>query len=96
MEMALTETERRRGIQQAYNEKHGIIPKTIRKDVADVLEISSDSDDNVEHMDVSQMSRTEREKLIKKLTKEMKTAAKLLEFEHAAYLRDKISLLSLW
>ncbi len=95
MEMALTETERRRGIQQAYNEKHGIIPKTIRKDVADVLEISSDSDDNVEHMDVSQMSRTEREKLIKKLTKEMKTAAKLLEFEHAAYLRDKISLLSL-
>lgn len=71
MEMALTETERRRGIQQAYNEKHGIIPKTIRKDVADVLEISSDSDDNVEHMDVSQMSRTEREKLIKKLTKEM-------------------------
>ena len=95
MEMALTETERRRGIQQAYNEKHGIIPKTIRKDVADVLEISSDSDDNVEHMDVSQMSRAEREKLIKKLTKEMKTAAKLLEFEHAAYLRDKISLLSL-
>lgn len=90
MEMALTETERRRNIQQAYNKENGIVPETIHKEVADVLEISSESSD-LEHMNVSQLSFSERKKLINKLTKEMKTAAKLLEFEHAAYLRDKIS-----
>ena len=88
MERAITETNRRRGIQQAYNEAHGIVPKTIIKDVHDVLEISS------KHKDVDKnfrkMSRIEREQVIKQLSAEMRAAAKMLEFEHAAYLRDKI------
>ena len=88
MERAISETFRRRAIQQAYNEAHGIVPKTIIKDVHDVLEISS------KHKDVDKnfrkMTRLEREQVIKQLTAEMRAAAKLLEFEHAAYLRDKI------
>lgn len=86
MERAIKETQRRREKQEAYNIKHGIIPETIRKDVRDVLEISSKS----EQKSRKQMSRAEREILIKQLTAEMKAAAKILEFEHAAYLRDKI------
>ena len=86
MERAIKETQRRREKQEAYNAKHGIIPETIRKDVRDVLEISSKS----EQKSRKQMSRAEREILIKQLTAEMKAAAKILEFEHAAYLRDKI------
>lgn len=88
MEKAIKETERRRKIQNEYNEKHGIIPKTIVKPVRDVIEIRTK--DDVEKDFKRQMSRQEKEKLISSLTKEMKAAAKLLEFEHAAYLRDKI------
>ncbi|MBQ7547711.1 MAG: excinuclease ABC subunit UvrB [Clostridia bacterium] len=86
MESAIRETERRRSKQQAYNEAHGITPKTIRKDVRDILEISrSDKKEPGKRM-----SRVEKEKLIAALTAEMRAAAKILEFEHAAYLRDKI------
>lgn len=89
MERAITETERRRAIQMAYNEEHGIVPKTIIKDIRDVIEISSK--EKVESKTKSRrMSAKEKEELIIKLTEEMKTAAKMLEFEHAAYLRDKI------
>ncbi len=88
MKKAIVETNRRREIQQKYNDKHGIIPKTIVKDVSDVLEISTHTDDEFKNM--KQMSRAEREQMIKSLTREMRAAAKLLEFEHAAYLRDKI------
>lgn len=89
MERAITETERRRALQMAYNEEHGIIPKTIIKDIRDVIEISSK--EKVESKTKSRkMSVKEKEELIVKLTEEMKTAAKMLEFEHAAYLRDKI------
>lgn len=88
MEKAIKETERRRKIQKEYNEKHGITPKTIVKPVRDVIEIRTK--DSVEKDFKRQMSRPEKEKLIASLTKEMKAAAKLLEFEHAAYLRDKI------
>ncbi len=89
MERAMTETLRRRGIQQEYNEKHGITPTTIKKGVRDVLEISSSK--SVEKKVAGKsMSHREREELIAKLTAEMKNAAKILEFEHAAYLRDKI------
>ena len=88
MERAITETERRRRIQSEYNEKNGIVPKTIVKDVHDVLEISSKRTDVEKNF--KRMPRTEREKLIKSLTAEMQAAAKILEFEHAAYLRDKI------
>lgn len=88
MEKAITETERRRSIQQKYNEENGIIPKTITKKVSDIIEISSHDDEKLRSK--TRMSKAEREKLIAQLTKEMKAAAKLLEFEHAAYLRDKI------
>ena len=88
MERAIRETERRRQIQNAYNEEHGITPKTIIKDVRDVIEITPKQD--IEKS-AKQMSREQREQLIKRLTIEMRQAAKLLEFEHAAELRDKIS-----
>lgn len=88
MEIAITETERRRKIQQEYNAKHGITPKTITKKVSDVLEISTHANDSKKMK--KNMSKAEKAQLIESLTKEMKAAAKLLEFEHAAFLRDKI------
>ncbi len=87
MERAITETERRRQKQMKYNEEHGITPKTIVKDVYEIIEISAKTDDDKA---ISKMSRKEREAMIIRLTAEMKAAAKILEFEHAAYLRDKI------
>ena len=89
MERAITETERRRSIQMAYNEEHGIVPKTIIKDVRDVLEITS-KEKVEEKTKRKKLSAAEKNEMIEKLTAEMKNAAKLLEFEHAAYLRDKI------
>ncbi|MBR4361574.1 MAG: excinuclease ABC subunit UvrB [Ruminococcus sp.] len=89
MERAITETERRRALQTAYNTEHGIVPKTIIKDVRDVLEITSKPKVEAK-MSKKKLSASERQKLIDKLTAEMKNAAKMLEFEHAAYLRDKI------
>ena len=88
MERALRETERRRALQLAYNEEHGIVPRTIVKDVREVLEISTK--EKTEKKVHKQMNRQEREALIADLTAQMKEAARLLEFEHAAYLRDKI------
>ncbi|MBR2279729.1 MAG: excinuclease ABC subunit UvrB [Ruminococcus sp.] len=88
MKNAIVETNRRREIQKKYNEEHGIVPKTIVKEVSDIIEISTHSDDEFKNM--KQMSRKEKEQLIKNLQREMRAAAKLLEFEHAAYLRDKI------
>ncbi len=90
MERAITETERRRRIQMAYNEAHGIIPKTIHKDVREVLEISS-KETVEQETHAPKMSKKERQKLIATLTDQMKQSAKMLEFEHAAYLRDKIA-----
>ena len=87
MERAISETLRRREIQKAYNEANGIVPKTIIKDVRDVIEISRKADSE---KPVKQMSRMEKEMLIKRLNEEMKQAAKLLEFEHAAAIRDRI------
>lgn len=91
MERAIRETERRRCLQIAYNEEHGIVPKTIVKDVREVLEIASR--ENTEKATQKPLTRLEREALIRDLTAQMKEAAKLLEFEHAAYLRDKIKAL---
>ncbi|MGN1130147.1 MAG: excinuclease ABC subunit UvrB [Ruminococcus sp.] len=88
MKNAITETNRRREIQQSYNKENGIIPKTIIKEVNEILEISTHNDN--EFKNIKQMSRAQREEMISNLTKEMRAAAKLLEFEHAAYLRDKI------
>ena len=90
MEVALRETHRRRQIQTAYNEANGIVPKTIRKDVRDVLEISSGGDKKGRNAKGLRLTRGEREELIKQLTKEMRNASRLLEFEHAALLRDRI------
>ena len=91
MEAALFETDRRRTIQQAYNEAHGIVPKTIVKQVRESLEISSKPEEDKKKR--RRLSGTEREQLIDKLTREMKEAARLLEFEHAAFLRDRIEAL---
>ena len=90
MEAALRETDRRRQIQAAYNEKNGIVPQTIRKDVRDVLEISAGAGKNAKTAKGMRLTRAEREELIRQLTKEMKNASRLLEFEHAAILRDRI------
>lgn len=89
MERAIKETERRRALQITYNEEHGIIPETIIKDVHDVLEITSKK--KMEKSNKKKLSARERTELIEKLTVEMKNAAKMLEFEHAAYLRDRIN-----
>lgn len=89
MENAIMETERRRKIQLEYNREHGIIPKTIRKDIREVLEISSKAEVD-QKAGGKKLSAREKQDLIAKLTAEMKNAAKMLEFEHAAYLRDKI------
>ena len=88
MERAITETERRRAIQMAYNEAHGIVPKTIVKSIREGIEISDHKEN--EKLSGHRMSKAEREQLITRLTREMKEAARLLEFEHAAFLRDRI------
>ena len=90
MERAIQETERRRAIQQAYNKEYGIIPKTIKKDVSEILEISTHQEEDSAKKKQKKFSASERKRMIEQLTREMKDAAKLLEFEHAAYLRDKI------
>ena len=90
MERAITETQRRRDIQMKYNEEHGITPKTIIKKVADVIEITQHGEDGKREKLGKKLTKSEREHLINELTKQMKQAAKLLDFEQAAYLRDRI------
>ncbi|MGN0593858.1 MAG: excinuclease ABC subunit UvrB [Hominimerdicola sp.] len=91
MENAIRETERRREIQMKFNKEHGIVPKTIVKDIRDVIEISSKEEVEYSARQKNKLSKAETARLIDKLTKEMKEAAKMLEFEHAAFLRDKIA-----
>ena len=105
MEVAISETARRRAIQDAYNKEHGIVPKTVIKDIRDVIEIGAKEEDTrhkrkgtgidtVEDTAPAKkrkMSAKDREAMIEKLTAEMKQAAKELEFEKAAYLRDEIA-----
>ena len=88
MENAIRETERRRNIQIQYNSDNKITPKTITKEIRDVIEITPKTirDDNGK-----KLSKAEKKELIARLTREMKNAAKMLEFEHAAMLRDKIA-----
>ena len=86
MRGAIDETNRRREIQMRYNEENGITPESVRKKVADVIEIGK----KVKPESDKKLSRLEREKLIEKLTAEMRDAAKRLEFEQAAYIRDRI------
>ena len=89
MERAISETARRRAIQTQYNEDHGITPHSIIKDVRDIIEISS-KEDTQDRKSFKKLTRLEKDMIIQKLGREMKEAAKLLEFEQAAYLRDKI------
>ena len=93
MERAIAETNRRRKIQSDYNTTNGITPKTIVKSVRDLIEIGSSDEEKVTNKknNTAKMSKKEKDALIEKLTKEMKEAARHLEFEKAAFLRDKIS-----
>jgi len=100
MQAAIDETNRRRDIQQAYNEANGITPQTIKKSVRELIEIgkkeaASAPEKKVKDAlrDKSKLSAADRQALIEELTAEMKEAAKKLEFERAAYLRDKIKVL---
>ncbi len=92
MKAAINETNRRRGIQSAYNEAHGITPKTVEKRVRDVIEIGRRESREMTKLPSAKkkLSAPERERLIAELTAEMKDAAAKLDFERAAFLRDKI------
>jgi excinuclease ABC subunit B len=97
MQIAIDETNRRRAIQLEYNKKHGITPQTIRKAVRDVIEATRVAEDKTEYLvdqKIEKMTREERKELIQRLEKEMKEAAKALQFERAAELRDLIIELS--
>ena len=89
MEAAIQETKRRREIQNAYNETHGIVPKTIIKSVRDLIEISSPTAERKGRSGIK-MTKAEREREIDRLTKQMKEAARMMEYEYAAVLRDQI------
>ena len=92
MERAISETNRRRKIQQEYNEKHGLVPKTIIKEIRDVIEIGAKDKKALSGYvnGEKKLSRVERDRLIEQLSAEMKEAARKLEFEQAAYIRDRI------
>ena len=91
MARAIKETERRRKIQTEYNEKHGIVPQTVRKEVRSVIEITSKEDSAKAEKKAKKMTKAEKEAMIEKLTAEMKQAAAALDFEQAARLRDTIA-----
>ncbi len=90
MKNAMDETERRRGIQDAWNKAHGIVPQTIRKDVREVLEISKREEESARRRGKRKLSERERDEQIRRLEKEMQEASRMLEFEYAAILRDRI------
>ncbi|GGE36469.1 UvrABC system protein B [Pullulanibacillus camelliae] len=94
MELAIDETKRRREIQEAYNKKHGITPQTIQKDIYDIIKATHAAEEVEEYTETqpvfNQMSKKEREQTIANMEKEMKQAAKDLDFERAAELRDII------
>jgi excinuclease ABC subunit B len=90
MERAISETNRRRKIQDDYNKAHGIVPKTVVKGIRDIIDMSAKEDKAEKKAKNKKLTAKEREALIEKLTREMKDAARQLEFEKAAYLRDEI------
>lgn len=98
MERAISETNRRRRIQHEYNEKHGITPHTVVKGIRDIIDISARSDDGADAIrgakrsraEAKKMTKSEREATIERMTRQMKEAARSLDFELAAFLRDRI------
>jgi excinuclease ABC subunit B len=91
MEVAINETQRRRTIQEAYNEKHGITPTTIQKEIRDAIRATHAAEEQEEYTPAAsfgKMSKKEKDRLIANMEKEMKEAAKALQFERAAELRD--------
>lgn len=93
MQKAIDETARRRTIQEAYNEKHGIVPTTIIKEVRDLIRITKVAEDDAEYdlaKDYRNLSKAEKDEVLMRLEKEMKDAAKALDFERAATLRDTV------
>ncbi len=90
MRAAIDETERRRAKQDAFNKAHGIVPKTIKKDVRNIIELSPEADKAGRRKDGVRMTESERREEIAKLEKKMREAAKMLEFEYAAVLRDQL------
>ncbi len=93
MEKAIAETERRRAIQDKFNKDNGITPKSVKKEISSVIEAAVRDEEVLERFNGEKtlMTRREREKTIEKLTAEMKAAARILDFEYAAILRDKIA-----
>ncbi|MDR2817359.1 MAG: excinuclease ABC subunit UvrB [Oscillospiraceae bacterium] len=91
MRVAIDETNRRRAIQQKFNKENNITPQTIKKDVRETLEISRAEKEITSNFDGKKIKKKEKEKLIAELSREMKKAARALEFEHAAHLRDLIN-----
>ena len=89
MRAAIDETERRRSIQDAYNKTHGIVPKTIVKDIRALIEITQNESEAMGKGNVK-MTKVEREREIARLEKGMRAAAKMMEYEYAAVLRDRI------
>ena len=89
MQKAMDETARRRQIQDAYNKANGIVPKTVIKSVRDLIEISAPSAERKGRSGIK-MTKAEKEKEIARLEKQMKEAAKMMEYEYAAVLRDQI------
>ena len=90
MERAIGETNRRRKIQAKYNEEHDIVPKSVVKDVRDIIELGASAEKSEKKASPKKMTKKEREITIERLEKEMKDAARRLEFEQAAFLRDRI------
>ena len=90
MRAAMDETARRRGIQDAYNKAHGIVPKTIVKSVRDLIEISASPEPAAKGRHGVKLTRQERDREIEKLERKMKEAARMMEFEYAAVLRDEL------
>ncbi len=90
MQAAIDETERRRKKQDAFNKAHGIVPRTIKKDVRDIIELSPEQEKSGRRRDGVRMTESERREEIAKLEKKMREAAKMLEFEYAAVLRDQL------
>ena len=90
MQAAIDETERRRKKQDAFNKAHGIVPRTIKKDVRDIIELSPEQEKSGHRRDGVRMTESERREEIAKLEKKMREAAKMLEFEYAAVLRDQL------